>query len=102
MLPQFGFSELLILGVVALIVVGPKDLPLMMRKLGKWVGQAKGMANEFRGAFDDMARQAELDDLKKEIEALKQDNQLSQAMDELKDAERDINDKVMNETRSES
>ena len=100
MLPQFGFSELLLMGIVALIVVGPKDLPLMMRKVGQWVGQAKKMAGEFRGAFDDMARQAELDELRQEIESLKKDNQFDQAVSDLKDAERDINAAVMGETKA--
>ena len=70
MLPQFGLPEFLLIAVVALIVVGPKDLPLMMRKLGQWIGQAKRMAGEFQNAFDDMARQAELDELRKEINDL--------------------------------
>lgn len=89
------------MGIVALIVVGPKDLPLMMRKLGQWVGQAKRMANEFKGAFDDMARQAELDELRQEIEALKKDNELEKAVADLKSAEQDINASVMGETRSD-
>ncbi|MAI92095.1 Sec-independent protein translocase protein TatB [Ponticaulis sp.] len=100
MLPQFGLSEFLLIGVVALIVVGPKDLPLMMRRLGQWVGQAKRMANEFRGAFDDIARQAELDELRKEIEDLKKNNQLEQAVSDLKDAEREINTSVMSSETS--
>lgn len=102
MLPQFGLSELLLLGIVALIVVGPKDLPLMMRKIGQWVGQAKRMANEFKGAFDDMARQAELDELRAEIETLKKDNELEKALSDFKDAEKDINASVMSETKSDS
>lgn len=95
MLPQFGLSEFLMIAIVALIVVGPKDLPLMMRKLGKWIGQAKRMANEFRGAFDDIARQAELDELRKEIEDLKRNNDLEQAVRELKETEDAINSTVM-------
>ena len=101
MLPQFGFSEFLLIGIVALIVVGPKDLPMMMRKLGQWVGQAKKMANEFRGAFDDMARQAELDELRQEIESLKKGNEFESAIEDLKAAEKDINAAVMSETSSE-
>lgn len=100
MLPQFGLSEFLLIGIVALIVVGPKDLPLMMRRIGQWVGQAKRMANEFRGAFDDIARQAELDELRQEIESLKKNNQLEQAVSDLKDAERDINTSVMSSETS--
>lgn len=102
MLPQFGLSEFLLLGIVALIVVGPKDLPLMMRKLGQWMAQAKRMANEFKGAFDDIARQAELDELRQEIESLKKENQLDQAMSDLKEAEKEINSSVMSETRSDT
>ena len=81
-------------------MVGPKDLPLMMRRIGQWVGQAKRMANEFRGAFDDIARQAELDELRQEIESLKKNNQLEQAVSDLKDAERDINTSVMSSETS--
>ena len=100
MLPQFGLSEFLLIGIIALIVVGPKDLPLMMRRIGQWVGQAKRMANEFRGAFDDIARQAELDELRQEIEALKKNNQLEQAVTDLQDGERDINSSVMSSETS--
>ena len=100
MLPQFGLSEFLLIGIIALIVVGPKDLPLMMRRIGQWVGQAKRMANEFRGAFEDIARQAELDELRQEIEALKKNNQLEQAVTDLQDAERDINSSVMSSETS--
>lgn len=95
MLPQFGFTEFMLLAIVALIVVGPKDLPVMMRKLGQWLARGRAMANEFKDAFDDIAREAELDDLRKEIEDLKRDNAVTQAMDELKDVEKEINDSVM-------
>lgn len=101
MLPQFGLPEFLLIAVVALIVVGPKDLPLMMRKLGQWIGQAKRMAGEFQNAFDDMARQAELDELRKEIETLKKENQLTDAVDDLKAAEAEINAAVMKDTPRE-
>lgn len=100
MLPQFGFSELLFLVIVALIILGPKDLSLTMRKIGQIVARGRSMANEFRAAFDDIARQAELDDLRKEIEDLKRDNAVTQAVDELKSVEKDINDSVMREERA--
>lgn len=95
MLPQFGFTELLFVAIVALIVVGPKDLPVMMRKLGQFVAKGRAMANEFRAAFDDIAKQAELDELRKEIEELKRDNEIAAAVDDLKAAEKDINESVM-------
>ena len=71
MLPEIGATELLVIAAVALIVVGPKDLPLLLRKLGQWMAKARGMANEFRASFDEMARQSELDDLRKEVEAMR-------------------------------
>ena len=100
MLPQFGFSELLFLVIIALVILGPKDLSLAMRKLGQFVARGRSMANEFRAAFDDIARQAELDDLRKEIEDLKRDNAVTQAVDELKGVEKDINESVMREERA--
>jgi sec-independent protein translocase protein TatB len=71
MLPGIGSSELFLIAIVALIVVGPKDLPVMLRKLGQWVAKLRGMANEFRASFDEMARQSELDELRREVEALR-------------------------------
>lgn len=72
MLPEVGGLEYLIIAAVALIVVGPKDLPVMLRKLGQWVGRLRAMAAEFRASFDDMARQSELDELRREVEAMRQ------------------------------
>ncbi|MGE0828284.1 MAG: Sec-independent protein translocase protein TatB [Hyphomonadaceae bacterium] len=78
MLPSLGFQEILLLAVIALVVVGPKDLPLMLRKLGRWTAKLRGMAQEFRSGFDELARQAELDELKKEVEALRQHQTFSE------------------------
>jgi len=71
MLPEIGAAELIVIAAVALIVVGPKDLPVLMRKAGRFMARMRGMAAEFRASFDEMARQAELDELRKEVEALK-------------------------------
>lgn len=97
MLPQFGLTEFLLIATIALIVVGPKDLPMMMRKLGQFVAKGKAMAREFQSAFDDIAKQAELDELRKEIEDLRRDNALTEAVAELKKTEADINRQVMME-----
>jgi sec-independent protein translocase protein TatB len=67
-----GGTELLVIAAVALIVVGPKDLPVLLRKLGQFVGKIRGMANEFRASFDEMARQSELDELRKEVQAMRE------------------------------
>ncbi len=69
--PGIGGLEILVIGLLALIVVGPKDLPLLLRKVGRAVGKARAMAGEFRSSFDEMARQSELDELRREVEALR-------------------------------
>jgi sec-independent protein translocase protein TatB len=71
MLPDLSPAHILIVIVVALIVVGPKDLPMLLRKIGQFMGRMRGMANEFRASFDEMARQSELDELRKEVEAMR-------------------------------
>ncbi|MGE5564993.1 MAG: Sec-independent protein translocase protein TatB [Parcubacteria group bacterium] len=71
MLPEVGATELLVIAAIALIVVGPKDLPVMLRKLGQFLGRLRAMANEFRASFEDMARQSELDELRREVEAMR-------------------------------
>lgn len=58
-------TELLLLGVVALVVIGPKDLPRAMRFVGKWVGRARGVARHFREGMDEMIRQSELEEMEK-------------------------------------
>lgn len=57
--------EMLVVAVVALLVIGPKDLPKAMRFVGKWVGKARGMARHFRGGIDTMMRETELADMEK-------------------------------------
>ena len=71
MFPEGRAVELLIAAIVALIVVGPKDLPVLLRRLGQFMAKLRGMAAEFRASFDEMARQSELDELRKEVEALR-------------------------------
>jgi sec-independent protein translocase protein TatB len=58
-------TELLLCALVALVVIGPKDLPKAMRVVGHWVGRARGMARQFRSGFDAMVREAELDEMEK-------------------------------------
>ena len=71
MFPEGRIVDFLIVGVVALIVVGPKDLPILMRKVGQFMARMRAMAAEFRASFDEMARQSELDELRKEVDALR-------------------------------
>jgi len=60
---NIGWSEMMIIGVVALIVVGPKDLPIMFRKVGNFVGKARGMARDFQSAMDQAADESGLKDI---------------------------------------
>lgn len=68
---DLSWSHILLVLIVALVVVGPKDLPKIMRSAGRWIGKARSMADQFRKSFDEMARQSELDELRAEIEALR-------------------------------
>ncbi len=68
---EIGWSELLLLAVVAIVVVGPKELPAMMRAFGKTIGGLKRTANEFRAQFDEAVRQSELDSLRAEVESVR-------------------------------
>jgi sec-independent protein translocase protein TatB len=65
---DLGWSEMAVILLVALIVIGPKDLPRVAREVGKWAAKARSMAREFQRSLDDMAREAELQDIKAELE----------------------------------
>lgn len=69
---DIGWSELLVIAVVMIVVVGPKDLPKMLRAFGKATGKLRATANEFRTHFDEAMREAELDEVKKTIDGVKQ------------------------------
>ncbi|HWF77348.1 MAG TPA: Sec-independent protein translocase protein TatB [Caulobacteraceae bacterium] len=71
MFPEGRLFDFLIVGAVALIIVGPKDLPVLMRKVGRFMARVRGMAAEFRASFDELARQSELDELRREVQALR-------------------------------
>ena len=61
-----GYSELLLIAIVTLLVVGPKELPNLLRTIGKWTGKARAMARHFRSGFDTMIREAEIDEMNKQ------------------------------------
>jgi len=67
---DIGWGELVVVGIVALIAIGPKELPTVLRTLGQWMGKVKRMAAEFQGQFHEALREAELHDLKKQAEDL--------------------------------
>ena len=72
---DFTSSKLLILGIVALLVIGPKELPGLLRTLGKYMGIIRKHANEFRAQFDEAMRESELEALKKEVETIGKDTE---------------------------
>ena len=65
---DIGWGELVVIGVVALIAIGPKELPAVLRATGQWMGKVRRMANEFQDQFREAMREAELDDLKKKVD----------------------------------
>jgi sec-independent protein translocase protein TatB len=65
---DIGWSEMLVILLVALVVIGPRDLPRVARTMGRWVAKGRAMAREFQHALEDMAREAELDKVKSEID----------------------------------
>ena len=67
---DISWSEFLVIGVVALILIGPKELPGVLRTLGQWMGKVRRMASEFQGQFNEAMREAEMEDLKKHIDSM--------------------------------
>jgi sec-independent protein translocase protein TatB len=67
---DIGWGELVIIGIVALIAIGPKELPGALRTLGQWMGKVRRMASEFQNQFNEAMREAEMADLKKQVDTL--------------------------------
>ncbi|MBC6439848.1 MAG: twin-arginine translocase subunit TatB [Rhodospirillales bacterium] len=99
---DLGWSELAIVGGIILIVVGPKDLPKVLRTFGIWMGKARKMAREFQKALDDYAREADVDDIRKAVETpMKAKKAVTNAIDpkgalknSLKEADKDVRENL--------
>jgi sec-independent protein translocase protein TatB len=90
-----GWGEMVVIGIVALIAIGPKELPTVLRTIGHWMGKVRRMANEFQGQFQEALREAELTDLQKQAESFTSDiTNFDPLAETQKDLERsfDIND----------
>ncbi|MDH3581870.1 MAG: Sec-independent protein translocase protein TatB [Hyphomicrobiales bacterium] len=83
---DIGWTEILIIAVVAIIVVGPKDLPGMLRSLGQYAGKMKRTAAEFRSQFDDALRDSELDELRSSVSDLGDLNPVNQIRDSVNES----------------
>jgi sec-independent protein translocase protein TatB len=94
---DLGWSEILIIGVVALIVIGPKELPNALKTFAYWMKQARKMAREFHSGVDEMIRQAELDDAKKAVEDARRNigKQIENSVDPTGDVKRTLSDNPM-------
>lgn len=94
---DIGWSEMLILGVVALIVIGPKELPGALRTFAYWMKQARKMAREFQSGVDDMIRHAELDEAKKAVEDARRtiSKQIDDAVDPTGEVKQALKDNPM-------
>ena len=90
MLPGVGGLEYVVIAMLALVVIGPKDLPMLMRKAGAAINRLRGMAAEFRASFDEMARQSELDELRKQVEELRSGQLAQPLIDEIAPAMTEI------------
>ena len=87
---DMGWTEMLVIGVVALIVVGPKELPVLFRNIGRFAGKARGMAREFSRAMEQAADETGVKDIQSTIRTAT--NPLGSALDGVKDAARSVTD----------
>ena len=85
---DIGWGELVVIGVVALIAIGPKELPGVLRMVGQWMGKIRRMASEFQGQFQEAMREAEFADLKKEIDETSRN--LTSSFDPIADLHKDV------------
>lgn len=108
---DIGGAELLVIAIVALVVIGPKELPAMLRTIGRAIGMVKKQAQEFRNQFDEAIRDSEFDDLKKSVSELKEEassglNELTKGIDkEIREAESigdDLNREVANSAKGDA
>ena len=90
---EIGWSEIFVVALILIIVVGPKDLPGMLRNFGRMATRIRGMANEFKGQFDDAIREAELDDVRKglsDVKKLNPTNSLRDAINPIRQFGQDL------------
>lgn len=87
---DIGWDEMALVAVVALIVIGPKDLPVVLRQIGRWTRKARELAGEFQRGVDDMVRESELSELKTQVEKATDPNALRREIEKSIDPTGDI------------
>lgn len=97
---EIGWSELLVIGVVLIVVVGPKDLPKMLRTFGKTTTQLKRMAGDFRKQFDEALREAELDEVRDNLKSIDPTKDIRKAMNPIRAVGEEIRSGLMAATKA--
>jgi sec-independent protein translocase protein TatB len=95
---DFAWSELALIAVIALVVIGPKDLPRVMRIVGQWTRRARSIAREFQGSLDQMMRESELDEVKRHIDRASSfdvENEIRRAVDPTGEVQRSLSEPVL-------
>ena len=87
---EIGWSELLLIGIVALIAIGPKELPTVLRTLGQWMSKLRRMASEFQHQFQEAMREAEMADLKKQVDEMTSQAQSYANFDPVSEVRREL------------
>jgi len=87
---DIGWDEMALVAVVALIVIGPKDLPVVLRQIGRWTRKARELAGEFQRGVDDMVRETEIAELKTQVEKATDPNLLKREIEKTIDPTGDI------------
>ena len=93
---DFDASKLIVLGILALIFIGPKELPKVLRQVGQYIAKMRRMAGEFQTQFSDAMRESELQDLKKDMEKMAQDASAGLNTDVMRDTERELREAIDN------
>ena len=88
---DIGFPEFLLISFVLLIVVGPKDLPKVLRSISSFIRKIKSMASQFHSGIDDLANEAEISDLRKEVNKIDKKSLIDEHVSEIKELEEDVN-----------
>jgi sec-independent protein translocase protein TatB len=83
---DLGWQEFLLVAIITIIVVGPKDLPRVIRSVSQWVRKARSMAREFQSSLEEVAREAELDDVRREVQSISKDGSIREGMEDARKA----------------